>query len=538
MPLENPEPAPSVQPTMVSVETPLVTQPVLAPVLSPSNPVPQSMAENLSASTFLLELPDSVAESVGVFPAQAHQSNAVTTVAGSGAQFALNTVEVHPDDAASYLEPQVLSEVRKSVLAGCVTTSDADSNSLDAAEAIPAHSFPNTPPSKYAPLPTTIANIKFMFDTYGIKARYNVIKKKLMIRMLGKAGLTDNADNTAMTTIMSLATLNGMAAAPVPAIVEVLGDRNPYNPVAVWILRKPWDGVDRMADMYATLTVREGFPEQLKRILVYKWLLSAVAAALKPDGFKGRGVLVFQGPQGIGKTSWVISLVPIPKLRDLVVKVDHHLDANNKDSILGAITHWLVEIGELDSSFRKDFARLKGFLTSDTDKVRRPYARTESEYGRRTVFFATVNDENFLVDHTGNTRWWTIPLVAINFEHGIDMQQVFAQLAVDWANGAQWWLTKSEETLLESCNGDHRTSSVIRDLLMEIIDLDKKDAPGNPYKSTTELFGMLGIEHPKNGDAKELTGILRELLGDSKKVNGTQRWRIPLRKPDQDFPGL
>jgi predicted P-loop ATPase len=118
------------------------------------------------------------------------------------------------------------------------------------------------------------------------------------------------------------------------------------------------------------------------------------------------------------------------------------------------------------------------------------------------------------------------------------MQQVFAQLAVDWANGAQWWLTKEEETLLESCNSDHRTSSVIRDLLMDIIDLDKKDAPGNPYKSTTELFGMLDIQNPKNGDSKELTGILRELLGASKKVNGTQRWRIPLRKPEQDFPGL
>jgi hypothetical protein len=322
-----------------------------------------------------------------------------------GVQFGLNTVEVPPDAAASYLEPQALSDVRKSILTGCLTANEVEPNSLDTVESIRLHEFPNQPPGKYAPLPTTIANIKYMFGKYGITVRYNVIKKKLLIRLLGKSGLADNADNTAMTTIMSLATLNGMAAAPVPAIVEVLGDRNPYNPVAVWILKKPWDGIDRLHDMYATLTVREGFPEQLKRILVYKWLLSAVAAALKPDGFKGRGVLVFQGPQGIGKTSWVISLVPIAKLRDLVVKVDHHLDANNKDSILGAITHWIVEIGELDSSFRKDFARLKGFLTSDTDKVRRPYARTESEYGRRTVFFATVNDEEL---SGGSHRQYTL----------------------------------------------------------------------------------------------------------------------------------
>ena len=152
-----------------------------------------------------------------------------------------------------------------------------------------------------------------------------------------------------------------------------------------------------------------------------------LAAALKPRGFRGRGVLTFQGPQGIGKTSWVASLVPDPVLRDMVIKLDHHLDPNNKDSILGAISHWIVEIGELDSSFKKDVARLKGVLTSDSDKVRRPYARTESEYPRRTVFFATVNDNNFLVDSTGNTRWWTIPLASIKYQHGF---AVFAAVYV------------------------------------------------------------------------------------------------------------
>jgi putative DNA primase/helicase len=438
----------------------------------------------------------------------------------------------------SYSEPQRLIDLRASVQSGLEAIQQESPNSLDSMEPIHIRDFPNPPPSKHSPLPTTIPNVKFMLDTYGIKVRYNVIKKKLMIRLLEKGGLVDNADNTAMTTILSLATLNGLQTPPIPAIVEVLADRNPYNPVATWILDKPWDGKDRLALVYGTITVREGFPESLKRTLVRKWLLSAVAAALIKNGFKGRGVLVFQGPQGIGKTSWLVSLVPHAKLRELVIKVDHHLDANNKDSILGAIAHWLVEIGELDSSFRKDFARLKGLLTSDTDKVRRHYARTESEYARRTVFFATVNDENFLVDHTGNTRWWTLPVVAINFNHGIDMQQVFAQLAVEWANGQEWWLTKEEEVLLEQCNSDHRVSSVIRDLLMEMLDLSKKDAPGNPNMSTTELFEKMGISHPKNGDAKELTGILRELLGPSKKINGTQRWRIPLRKADSKFPGL
>jgi len=407
---------------------------------------------------------------------------------------------------------------------------------LDHAARIDPAEFPHGPQGWAQVLPATLPNIAFVLKSYGVTVCYDCIKKKLRIAIPGHTGTTDNADNTAITIIISLVTLNGIAFGQVPAIVEAIGDRNLYNPVADWIHSKAWDGVDRLPALFQTLKEREGYSPQLKRILVYKWLLSAVAAALLPKGFKARGVLTFQGPQGIGKTSWVMSLVSDPVLRDMLIKVDHHLDPHNKDSILGAITHWIVEIGELDSSFRKsDVSRLKGVLTSDADKVRRPYAKTESEYQRRTVFCATVNESNFLVDHTGNTRWWTLALESIDFQHGIDMQQVFAQLAVDFHAGAQWWLTKDEEQLLELHNSDHRSVSLMRERLLRLLDLARINEPGNPSLGTVELLTELGYDRPTNGDTKELTAILREMLGESKKVNGTQKWRIPFNAKAADL---
>ena len=413
-------------------------------------------------------------------------------------------------------------------------------HALDHVGRLPQAGFPNDIQGFPKALSATLPNIAHLLKSYGVTVRYDCIKKKLRINIPGHTGTSDNADNTAITVIISLVTLNGMATGQVPALVEAIGDRNLYNPVADWITSKPWDGVDRLPAMFSTLREREGYSAQLKEILVYKWLLSAVAAALKPTGFKARGVLTFQGPQGIGKTSWIMALVPNPVLRDMLIKVDHHLDPHNKDSILGAITHWIVEIGELDSSFRKsDVSRLKGVLTSDSDKVRRPYAKSESEYQRRTIFAATVNEENFLVDHTGNTRWWTLPLVSIDFEHGVDMQQLFAQLALDFHAGAQWWLTKAEEALLEKHNSEHRSVSLMRDRLMKILDLSRIGQPDNPSMGTVDMLEKLGYDHPTNGDTKELTAVLRELLGNSKKVNGTQKWRIPLRpKTKPNFTGL
>ena len=84
---------------------------------------------------------------------------------------------------------------------------------------------------------------------------------------------------------------------------------------------------------------------------------------------------------------------------------------------------------------------------------------------RRSVFAATVNDARFLVDPTGNSRWWTIPVNEVDYEHGLDMQQVWAQFTVEYENGEEWWLTREEEDLLESHNRDHRVASAIEDLV-------------------------------------------------------------------------
>jgi putative DNA primase/helicase len=228
-------------------------------------------------------------------------------------------------------------------------------------------------------------------------------------------------------------------------------------------------------------------------------------------------------------------LIPDPLLRDAVIKLDHHLDAGNKDSQITAISHWIVEIGELDSSFRKDIARLKGFITSDRDKVRRPYGRADSAYQRRTVFCATVNDPNFLVDDSGNTRWWTIPVITINYNHGIDMQQVFAQLAVEFHAGGLWWLTDQEEELLEAQNNSHRRISVIRELVMAEFD---PDLPPEKRKAmtATEVLKTRGIEHPSNTQAKECAAVLREHLGEPKRIRGQNKWRVPLREWSPSAP--
>ena len=385
---------------------------------------------------------------------------------------------------------------------------------------LPASGFPHPPPEGSHRLPVTLENVAHLLSETGIVTGYDVIKKQVSLR---RADVTlEECD------LQSLANLNGMGSVLFLDFVGTLARRNAVNPVEVWIDSQPWDGTDRLADFYATVVVQEGLHTLLRDILLYRWSLACVAAALEEDRFAGRGVLTFQGPQSIGKTRWLKRLVPEP-MTNQWVKLDHHLDGNNKDSLFGAIQHWIVEIGELDSSFRKDVGRLKGVLTRDCDKLRLPYARSPIEMARRTVFAATVNEWNFLVDPTGNTRWWTIPVESLDHTHDLDMQQVFAQLAVDYRKREQWWLTDDEQKLLDELNSKHQAASVIEERIHEALDPKKR----NPRSMTaSKVLQEIGIKFPSNAQAKEAGAVLRSIYGPPKKIQGLMKWKVAMLPPD------
>ncbi|RDH82470.1 MAG: hypothetical protein DIZ80_09265 [endosymbiont of Galathealinum brachiosum] len=410
-----------------------------------------------------------------------------------------------------------------------VKTNVVTTKSINLNEPLDIDSFPHKRMKKdgtYKPI-CTIENIERLIIGYGISVNYDVISKDTMILIPGVSGITENSANTAIESINSLASLNNIPIGQVPRYVAVIADRNAINPVAEWITCKKWDQVDRINSLCDTLITGDDFPNDFKNILVTKWLISAVAAATVPSGFHCKGVLTFQGAQNLGKTSWLNKLIPKGLLRDNFFLDGHHIDPSNKDSLTTAIKHWIVEIGELDSSFKKDIARLKGFITQGKDTVRRPYARTNSDYQRRTVFCASVNEVNFLIDKTGNSRFWTIPLVKIDYKHNIDMQQVFAQLYDELQQGATWWLTEIEEKQLDEQNQTHKSVSVIEERVLTILN---HNLPKDKWKnmSASKVLQAAGIQSPSNPQARECGSILRGLYGQPKKIQGIMKWLVPI----------
>ncbi|MDE6657096.1 MAG: virulence-associated E family protein, partial [Oscillospiraceae bacterium] len=110
------------------------------------------------------------------------------------------------------------------------------------------------------------------------------------------------------------------------------------------------------------------------------------------------------------------------------------IDTRNKDDIIQVTSNWIVELGEIGSTMRKDMDSLKAFLTKSMDEYRAPYGRTSLKYPRKTSFVGTVNDEKYLIDETGNRRFATIPIktgISLNYDTQIvpfDSLQFWAQI--------------------------------------------------------------------------------------------------------------
>ncbi|WP_158270672.1 VapE domain-containing protein [Limnohabitans sp. Bal53] len=400
-------------------------------------------------------------------------------------------------------------------------------NDKGVVQALTSNGFPHQPIGRSIQLPATFDNFHHLAKAYGISIRYNEITKKTSIDIPHLKTSIDNADNVKRSHIRSLCSLNKYSSSVVNDFCEALADLNVYNPVRDWIASSPWDGIDRLEAFYATVVADDDFPEDFKKTLMKRWMIGAVAAVFMPSGFHCRGVLTFSGKQGLGKTSWLNSLVSDEKLRSEVVLTGHCLDASNKDSLSTAISNWLVEFGEVEATFRKPVSLLKSFVTNDKDIFRRPYASADSTYPRRTVFFASVNDTNFLNDITGNSRWWTIPIQSVNYQHGLDMQQVFAQFKEEcYDKDVKWYLTNEEEAQLTILNKDAEVISPIRELTLAY--LNRAEGEETNFLSATQFLRVLKIENPKMGQIKEVRVVLKERLGKDRKSNGVQGWEIPM----------
>jgi len=428
------------------------------------------------------------------------------------------TLCAEADEPFEACEMEVLAPVKRSRAVVRRTTSDM-------VQPISRDRFPHQPSRKNAGVPATFENFVHLMRAYGVQVSYDMVRKDVLIKVPHLVTTVDNAKEVTNAHIKSLCAMNDIPVTHIGSNILALADLNAFNPVADWIVSKPWDGGDRLPAFRATLVTDDDYPVNFRDTLLDRWMTSAVAAMFDDD-FKSRGVLTLSGPQGIGKTSWVNALVSCPELRKATVLTGHSLDANSRDSKSTALTKWITELGEVEATLKHDLPAFKAFITNDIDVFRRPYAASDSTMPRRTVFCASVNDKWYLKDPTGNSRFWSIKVAKVNYEHGLDMQQVFAQYKAQFFDkvDAKWWLDPEQEKFLTELNKEFEPISPVQEALTLLINQGREKKHDLVFMTSVQLIKLIDMR----ATSKEVHAVMRDLVGPPRKTGGLYGWDLPL----------
>lgn len=273
--------------------------------------------------------------------------------------------------------------------------------------------------------------VEAMLAEEGQLVRLNLVTKRIELHgsteVIFEQYSRDNIMSTLPTILLDKCKNNevgghqGVGLGSINAYLFNLADANRYNPIREMLVAHENTDGERLDMIYDIL----GLTDDFDKILVKKWLIQTVAFAFADldSPVSAEGLLVLQGEQGNGKTSFFRKLAGNP----LWFTEGAVIDTRNKDTLITAIGSWICELGEIDCTLKKEQSALKAFITRTVDKIRLPYAPSESEMPRTTSMCGTVNPEQFLKDSTGNRRYWTVHVDKIDKRrlHALTQEEVF-----------------------------------------------------------------------------------------------------------------
>lgn len=242
---------------------------------------------------------------------------------------------------------------------------------------------------------------------------------------------------------------------------------NQHSPIKQYLEGLVWDGQPRLAHLFSYYIPCE-MADHIHDTGV-RFMVSAVARGLNP-GAKVDAMPVVSGPQGFKKSTAFNVLAGDDWFGDDMPHIRSGSDKSTKEW-LHQTGVWIAEIAEMASLGGKAVEDVKQFLATQRDIFRPAYGKTAMDKPRGTVFVGTTNDDNYLVDVTGNRRFWPLKLVDMCRidELSAARDQLWAEAVVAYRSGTKWWFDQGECASLDAAQDAARFSDIDEDRVADFL---------------------------------------------------------------------
>ena len=311
-----------------------------------------------------------------------------------------------------------------------------------------------------------INDLQHRLNSIGIEIRFNLRKNLLEVK---SKDLTNNKWEAITNSLES--TIYIEVQKPLPC--NIFDNKNISNPIkmpfqsfkhafqALWLIKQEdpfktylenlhknntWDKKARLNNLLSDFFE---IPEQYKKLAEWciKSIFIAVIRRTFHPGTKHDEMVIFKGPQGIGKSTFLEHLVPNPDYFCQTITFSDQT-ARFIEKIMGVS---IAEIQEL-SGFRKtEIEKMKALISTAKDRDRLAYAHFAKFYNRTVIFVGTTNDDNPIPDDiTGNRRYVLISLKK-NKESVQKMVEKIKKIRDQlWAEGMQLFKEEKSARLPEN----------------------------------------------------------------------------------------
>ncbi len=257
-----------------------------------------------------------------------------------------------------------------------------------------------------------------------------------------------------------------------------------HHPIEEYLDQLPrWDGKDHIRELAARVPCdNPHWPD-----FFHTWFLSMVAHWKQMDPKHGNSTSpVLTGPQGCGKSSFCIGLLP-PELH--LFYTDSIDFARKRDVELALHRFALINLDEFDQIDNKHQSYFKNVIQKSAVNTRKAYQTCIERLQCYASFIATSNHTDLLSDLSGSRRFIVVKITGpIDHEQPVDHAQLYAQAVAELRGKARYWFTARDEKVLVESNREFEKQTVDEQLFLHYFRAAEKDEPGARSMQAVEIM--------------------------------------------------